>query len=349
MTPLVRLKPLLAPVINRILGPGRPEVEILQTEETEAVRPPAMLPGMLDRVTGTDEHSDLSGHLAATRATMVTHAPVVRTTYLNALVRRSGFATLRLNERHDRHRHLAELVGPIQPVPALLYCHDYWIWHYFGHWMNDAIPLAFIDPDLGALWMPARPDWSHAADYLKALDLSVVAAPVVHAERLITYQDFGQGSHKQARYQTIRDRLHARFGRQTANEYVYLRRGRTGAPRWIANEDALIDALVARNWRSLNVSTASVAELQDALCQAKVVVSIDGSHLSHAHLSLPRGASMVVLMPQDRFTSNHFGRCRAHQVSPGLVVLQGTQALGYHADVDEVLKTVHLTEAAARV
>ena len=347
MSLLIRLQPLLAPVIRRIVGSAKPEVDTLHPEETEKVRPPVMLAGMLDRVTGTDVHSVLSHHLEATLDTVVTHPPVLRLAFRNVLVRRSGFAALRKNEVYDRKLRLAELAGPILPVSELRYCQRYAAWLYFGHWMHDAIPAALIDPGLGALWMPPQPDWGHAPHYLEALDLSVLTAPVIHADRFILYQDFGQGSHKQARYQVIRDRLHAKFGGKRAKERVFLSRGRTGAPRFIANEAKLIDALVARNWLILDISTASMEELQRALCQARVVVSIDGSHLSHAHLSLPPGAAMVVLMPQDRFTSIHLGLCRAHRVSPGIVVLTGTLEKGYHVELDDVLRTVDLAEAAA--
>lgn len=347
MTHTARLYPLLAPIVGRLIGVGEQEVDVLQPEEVEVVRPPACLAGMLDRVSGTDEHSVVTDHLTAACETKVTHAPVLRFTYRNALVRRSGFATWRKAERYGADRRLRELGSPLLGVPKVRYCHSYVSWRYFGHWLTDAALSAMIDQDRGALWMPPNPDWGHAADYLGALDLSVISAPLVYANRLTVYQDFGQGSHKQARYAVIRDRLHARFGDGDANDCVYLRRGRTGAPRWIANEQVLVDALVARNWRVLDIATTTMSELQRALCQARAVLSMDGSHIDHAHLSLRPGAVMVILMPHDRFSTRQLGPCRAHRVEPGLVVLTGTREQGYHADLDEVLRTVDLAENAS--
>jgi hypothetical protein len=343
-----RAKPLFAPAFRRILGPGLPETSTLQPAEIEIVRPPALLPGMLDRVIATDEHSDLAYHLAAARETTVSHAPVLRRDYRNALVNRDGFATWRYRERYPQAQDLGALTGPLLKVKELRYCHNYVIWRYFGHWLTDAIPTALIAPDDGALWMPPNPDWAHAADYIRVLGLPVVAAPLVLAERLTVYLDYGQGSHKQARYAVIRDRLQARFGNTHATDCVYIRRGRTGALRWIANEAALLDALVARNWQVLDIASMAMEDLQRALCKARVVVSIDGSHIDHAHLSLQPGSAMVILLPQDRFSTRQVGLCRAHGVSPGLVVLTGTQNQGYHADLSEVLRTVDLAEAAAR-
>lgn len=340
---LARLAPLTAPVLQRLIGPGRPDTQVLQPAETVSVRPPACLDGMLDRVTGTDENSTLAYHMSVAQETVVTHAPVIRQVWRNALVRRRGFASLRRHERYGPGFGLGDLVGPLTHVPVLRYAHGWVSWKYFGHWLTDAIPSALIEPDTGALWMPHDPSWTHCPGYLQALSLSALPDRPVVADELITYQDFGQGSHKARRYSLIRDQLQARFG-SPGETAVYIRRGRTGAPRWIANEDALVDALRARNWQVIDVAGTSVEAMQHALCPATVVVSIDGSHLDHAHLSLRPKARMVVLVPQDRFTLRQVGLSRAHDVAPGVVVLKGSTEAGYHADLDEILRTVDLAQ-----
>ena len=340
-----RLKPIVAPIIYRLMGEKEPESDILQPSETEAVRPPVLLPGMLEKVTGTDEHSVLSFHLTACTETTVTHAPVYRSTYRNAFVRRSGYATWRRRERYDTDIGWSERGEAIQAFRDVRYCHSYVSWRYFGHWLTDSIPSALIDPELGELWMPPGKDWGHAKDYLAVLDIPIIKNPLVFAERLTVYQDFGQGSHKRARYDDIRDRLHSRFGGSSKFECVYLRRGNTGVPRWIANEDRLVEELVRRNWLVLDIASATVEELQRALCNARIVMSIDGSHLDHAHLSLRSGAVMLILMPHDRFSSRQLGPCRAHGVTPALFVMEGSQQEGYIVDTDDVLKTVDMAEA----
>lgn len=337
-----RLKPFLAPVMYRLFGEQVPEAEVLQPSETEGVLPPVLLPGMLEKVTATDEHSILAYHLTACIETVVTHAPVHRRTYENALVRRSGYSTWRHRERYDADIGWSGLQGAIQTLPEVRYCHNYVSWRYFGHWLTDSIPSALIDPQFGELWMPPNQEWGHAMDYLRILDMPIVDAPLVHAEKLIVYQDFGQGSHKRARYNKIRGLLHAQFSNPSNIECVYLRRGGTGVPRWIADENLLIDELIRRNWLILDIATATVEVLQRALCNASFVVSIDGSHLDHAHLSLRSGAVMLILMPHDRFSSRQLGPCRAHQVVPALVVMDGSQNEGYKVVIDEVLSTLDL-------
>ncbi|MEM8537956.1 MAG: glycosyltransferase family 61 protein [Pseudomonadota bacterium] len=342
-----RLKPVVAPVVRRINAAPVPEAEILQPEETEPAQPVTLLPNMLDRVTGTDEHSQLAAQLQAMQAKQAIHAPVLRRIYRNALVRRGGFATWRHNESY-KGRLLQGLGRPLIKVPELRYCHSYVSWRYFGHWLTDSVPSAFIEAEQGALWMPPHPDWADAAAYLQALDLAPLTAPLVLAERLIVYQDYGQGSHKRHRYEVIRKKLQSVFGAGEPMEYVYLRRGQTGVSRTIANEEVLIDALVARGWTILDITGTTVAERQAVLCRARVVVSIDGSHIDHAHLSLSSGAVMVVLMPGDRFSVRQNGLCHAHGVSLGMVVLNGDQTEGYHVEIDEVLRTVDLAGAESR-
>lgn len=342
-----RLKPLFAPVIGRLIGPGAAEFEVLQPEETCTVRPAAYLPGMLQRATATDEHSLLSAHVAAAQQTTVTHAQVLRGTYRNALVRRLGFATWRKSERYSRSLKLGELAKRIENVAELRYCHNYVIWRYFGHWLSEGLPTTLIDPDLGPVWMPPHPTWDHARDYVTTLEIPVLAGELVYADRLVVYQDFGQGSHKQARYATVRDKLQARFGNGEATDCVFIRRGQTGSPRWIANEAALIDDLIARNWQIADVAKDSIESLQRKLCRARVVVSMDGSHINHAQVSLLPGSAIVILLPHDRFTSHHIGIARAHQLSPGLMILNGNPRDGYTVDPDELFRTIDLAESAA--
>jgi hypothetical protein len=343
----IRLKPIFAPVRRRIDSARAPDVEILQPEETEAVRPPALLPGMLERATATDEHSELSQHLTAARATVVTHTPVVRYTYRKALIRRSGFATRRHGEHYGSSPWAREPVGPTVHLPLVRYCHNIFSWRYFGHWLSDAIPSAVIDPERGALWMPPNPDWVHARGYIDALDLAIIGAAEVCADELIVYRDFCQGSHKQIRYSLIREKIRLKFASDISDECVFISRGPSGAKRNISNESALIEALILRNWRVIDSDKSSIKELQAALCNARVVVSIDGSHLDHAQLSCKSGAIIICLIPHDRFTMIHLNRCRAHGVRPGFVVLTGTIHDGYYVELDEVLRTIDLADALA--
>lgn len=346
MTILARSFPLLAPALRRIIGPDTPEIDILQPAESEAVTPPAYLPGTLERAVGTVEGNDLSYYLQVATETVVTHAPVLREMRRNAIVRRRGYATPRSHERLGPGFGLSELLAPVTEVGTLRYCYSHVIWQYFGHWLTDGIPSALIDPGLGPLFMPPIPGSAHARDYLDATGLQLIEAPLIHARELVSYQDYGQGSHKRARYQELNRRLLARFGNDDPAACVFIKRGRTGVPRFIANEDALVETLLARNWTVLDIAKASVTEMQRVLTRATVVVSIEGSQLDHAILSMPEGAAMVILEPQDRFLLRFVGLCRARRIKPGFLIVKGSLATGYTVDFEELFRTIDLTVAS---
>lgn len=345
---LARLNPFIAPMIRRISQADGVTVEELQPEETEVLPPAAILPGQIDRVTSTDGLSPLEYHLQSLTATTFRHAPVLRKMAKNAIVAFDGFATARHSRRYSSALFAQVLGQSLASVNRLRYCHEALASRHFGHWLTDAMLESLIDgPELGDLWMPAPRKWHHAAHYQQILDLPSVDADLVFARELIFYQDFGQGSHKRARYAKIRRALHARHGAATGAECVFISRGNTGAARLIRDQARLVDELVRHNWTIVEVSTASVDQLQTALCSARIVVSIDGSHLTHAQLSLTPGSVLIVLVPHDRFTTVHLDYANANRISAGFVVLEGSAGEGYVLNWDEVMRTIDLSTARA--
>lgn len=344
-----RSYPFIAAALKRVLGAApAPEAEVLQPEETEGVTPPAMLPGQADRIIGTDEHSVLSFHLTAMSQDRVVHAPVLRWHYRNALVTREGFATPRHKQSFARPS-AAVLHAPIRHVATVRFCHSSVARRYFGHWLMDSVPSTLIDPTDGEAWFPASKDWLHAPHYVTELRLATLDSELVHADTLIAYQDYSQGSHKRARYAALRARMAGRNDCATGPDCVYIVRGSKGAARLVANEDALSEDLARRGWAILDVSTASVSEICKTLSNAKVVVGIEGSHLVHLYLLLKAGTTMIVLMPQDRFGTNQLGRARAIGLSVGFVVMLKNPQGHYVADVSEILATVDLAAPRASV
>lgn len=343
MSPIARLLPFAQPIAHLMLGAiPRPAPSVIARTVVAPVSPPVMLPGQLDRVTGTDEHSTLDFHRDCATEREAEHAPVLRWTIRRALVGRNGFVGSSAKEKYGDGLGQAALRAPLRRVGALRYCHDYVTWRYFGHWLMDAIPKAMIDPDMGELWMPHQPGWTHAPEFLSALGLQPAQDELISADHLYVYQDFAQGPHKSERYGQLRAKLHAAFGSVAGNDRVYLMRGATGSPRLVANEMAFVDRLSMLGWTICDVGSMTARDLHRALHRAKVVVSMEGSHINHAHLALEQGAALIMLVPADRFTTNQIGRCRANGVTPGIVVVKGTARTGYHVDADEVLRTVDL-------
>ena len=184
----------------------------------------------------------------------------------------------------------------------------------------------------------------HAEAYKDIFGLKPVDAPLVLAEELITYRDHGQGSHKRARYQKMRQIMNARFTETIPSEGVFIRRGGAGLARTILNEDEICDQLAARGWTILNIADVSVEELYAHIHGTKVVVGLDGSQLSHAVLMLPDDGSLVLLTPPDRFTAVIIDHCRGARLGSGFVLLEGADGQ-YRADLDAILATVDIARA----
>lgn len=338
-----RLKPIAAPMLKRLLSPQEPDIEVVHPAETQSVQHPRYLQGMLDRVTSTPIPSQLEHHLEVVTAQSYNHAAVLRKTLRNVLVYPAGYAAWRKDAFYSPKRDLSGLKNPIVHVPKLRFCMNSVVWRYFGHWMSDAVPSSLIDPDEGALWIRPDPSWQHAQEYLDIFEISPLEAPLVHAKELVFYQDFGQGSHKRARYAELQNRVRKSLGNPDLSDYVYLRRGATGSRRVIANEDALVEKLTAMGWKIFDIGSASAKEMQQTICKAKVVLGIEGSHINHAQYGLAAKTALVILIPNDRFVTLHLARASAKNIASGFVVLEGTNEAGYLVNVDEVLRTVDLT------
>lgn len=346
--PFARLNAVFASLSSRLSLDDGVSVEVLQPEEVVDVRPVAMLAGQAERATGTNRHSKLQDHLDAVVARQLHHAPVLRKRARNVLIGPHGMASAHMKIQYDRRLWLGALAGHVAHVPKVRYCQDYVSWRYFGHWLTDAMPSSLIDgAESGELWMPYRPEWHHCEEYRKIFGLSLLEPRYIWAEEVVFYQDFGQGSHKRQRYAQLREALHTRFGGRSKAELVYLRRGNTGAARTVRDEDRLVETITGKGWLVLDIASASVGQLQEALCGARIVVSVEGSHLDHAHLSLRTGGAMIVLNPHDSFNSRNMMICPTNGIRAGCVVLNGAEGGGYELDWDEVERTIDLIERDA--
>lgn len=130
------------------------------------------------------------------------------------------------------------------------------------------------------------------------------------------------------------------FGPREKTSLVYLRRGNTGAARLIDNEASLIEALVGRGFEVLEID-AGVDRISTSLLSAKLLVSIEGSHCSHAAVSMQPGSGIIMLQPPDRFTAFHKGWADCRSVRFGFVVGLPRPAGSFFPIVD-VLRTIDL-------
>lgn len=176
--------------------------------------------------------------------------------------------------------------------------------HFFGPLLQCDYPLELIAANHpGNIAMTTRP-YEHASGYRALLQLPAIACPRrARIGRLVVYTDFAQNSFKAARYRELRRRL--REGVQPLGQAdrrgVYLRRGGTGEPRELDNEPELMALLERLGFEIVEPAKLSAAEVAARTLHAPLVISVEGSHLSHVIYTLADRGTLLVLQPPDRF------------------------------------------------
>lgn len=321
-------------------------IEELEPASVEPLPRPAVLPGMSDRIIGgVPGFNTAAEALADLTATEARHAPVLRYTMRNCLLHpggvefegglwpRSGVKTDRLP------------LGRIEEVATGAYCMRPVSWQFFGHWVRDACTTALLAARDEELFLDARPDWPDAGPYAEAFGLKTRPPTAAFVETLHLFSDFSQGALKRRRYATLRDRLRAAMepARKETGDLrpVYLRRGSSGVVRMIENEAVLADRLSRAGFDILEAASPNLTTLYTALSRASVIVTMEGSHLNHAHFAVPQGTPILVLIPGNRVSGIHRGISHAMGMRCGYVILEAA-GHGSRVNPDEVLKTLDL-------
>lgn len=274
-------------------------------EETAPTQPAIYPDGAMDKITGLspwrswpDENELITGaprHHVATKAFVVDDViisgPFV---YKGAARYDPGYGEARLWQPSVETRKFDEAVLVSSYAGS----------RFFGPFLKDSLPQELL-PDDGAqkIAMRTRP-YDHEAGYRALFDLP--APPLVErarVRRLTYYQDFGQNAGKAARYQMLHDRLraNAQQGDRRSPVGVYLKRGQTGETRILANESALERCLADIGFDIIEPAHLEADEIARRTLDAPIVVSVEGSHISHVSYSMAPTGTLLVLQPPDRF------------------------------------------------
>jgi hypothetical protein len=178
--------------------------------------------------------------------------------------------------------------------------------HYFGHVLLDDLPLSLLAQGVDAppVSVVSR-GYLHEAGY-RALCSTPAGRLVRRAriKRLTVFTDFGQNRNKEVRYRALRANLrrHLAGVSPALGPGVYIRRGRTGELRLLANEPQVEQFLAGRGFRIVDTETMSSEAIAAATLDARIVVSVEGSQFSHCIYSAADEAVFLVLQPPDRFS-----------------------------------------------
>lgn len=166
---------------------------------------------------------------------------------------------------------------------------------WFGHWLEDELPLLMAVNQIGPTVSHARLLYGHEPSYLRKLGLEPPRQfDAAVFDDFVIVDEFGQNADKVKRFAQMRKQLKAEAG---GSGRIYLRRGKTGALRQLEREDDLIDKLLNEGFSIVDIEHASLDELARTCAGASIIIGIEGSHLAHALFLAPEACLFVILNP----------------------------------------------------
>ena len=334
-------------------GPGSLETiayekEILCPEESATIPPAVFLPGQLERVTQWGEdlwfETSSSEQVAQAISTTVTYAPTIAYHIKDAVLFDGSVYAGRfrypLHPNADKSifastMHAPEHVGDGALASTFLGT------RFFGHWLSEDCTKYLLAEGAARVVCARRSPYQHQQEYQSCLRQDWTGIDRARIDHLTIYQDFGQNSHKRKRYDVLRERLGSCVPAKGRGDGVYLKRGGTGVTRQIQNEDEIVDSLTKRGFAVVDVASDNLEHIVGTLLNAKVVVSMEGSHIAHCIYSVPKDSALLVLQPPDRFAAAHRSWSAPMGIRFGFVVGSRSEA-GYSFSVAEILRTVDL-------
>jgi len=314
--------------------------QVVCPEEIRANRPAIFLPGQLERITGAPSESTKEEEVAAAIAPTTVHGATIAYHIKGAtLVDGSIYA------RHYRHFIADKSLIDTPPrelrhLKTAALASSYYGTKYFGHWLRDDCPSHLLAADFGEP-LCLRTPFPHQQAYQDYFGQDWTPTDRARIDHLVIFQDFGHNSLKRKRFALLRNRLRSRYPGTGKEAFVYLRRGRSGVARLVQNEDEILEAIVKLGFVILDVASDPLDRILATLADAKLVVSIEGSHLAHCGAAIPTGGGLLVLQPCDRFSHTQRSWCESVGARFGFVVGMRSGA-GYHFSVSEILRTTDL-------
>lgn len=301
-------------ILHRLLVRSRPDLEEVASRSweicpasTESAPPAIYLDGALERITGFTPWNPPDYELKRVHGGPMEHAATVGYLLENAQIAGPilycgafkvlhGFGFERLFADLPRHEVLdaAHLVSNWAGS------------HFFGPFLRD-ITVELIPPAGELSVGMVTKTYEHEAGYRGMLALARPPRALNTTVRALTvYSDFGQNRFKQERYRELRARLRAHRTDAAARPTgVYLKRGHTGESRVLVNGDAVEAVLAARGFDIVEPGVLGAEEIVRRCLDAQVIVSVEGSQVSHAAYALADDGAYLVLQPPDRFAMAH--------------------------------------------
>ncbi len=302
------------------------------------------LPGQLDRIEaaafGLDVKTEIAQFCGAPKLTLPTRRIELHNVLIDGYSLFSGGRTLCM--RTDENAKSPD-IEMIELADAGLRSSFLGCW-FFGHWLRDDCATHELASDVGPVVGIQTPFWQDMNDYLDLFGQQSNTARQARVSRLVMFDDIHQGRDKARRFRLLRKRVSQSIVAEQSDHIVYLRRGGTASARGITNESEVAAALESRGVMIVSAEQMSIKSMLAKILGARMIISIEGSQISHALYSLREGGSVLAIQPPDRFFNSHMDWLRVLDMHYGIVVGQGLGGQ-FHVDINELLHTIDLMDA----
>jgi hypothetical protein len=169
---------------------------------------------------------------------------------------------------------------------------------WFGHWLVDDLPLQILAQKYSTTITLRRKFGYHEPYYHDILSIPLPRkVQTALIKKLIVIDEFAQNPIKTKRYHYIRN-IFKRH--KTGYDRIFLARGKTGSKRFLINEKDLIYCLKKEGFVTIYIDQISFDDLVKACRGASVIVSVEGSHLTHALYLMKDYGTIIILNPPYR-------------------------------------------------
>ncbi len=327
---------------------------VLNPLEKTSTPPAIHLQKHLARFNKSNEYSSLEQEFKALFTITTEHAPTKLIHFGKSYLSKEGVLNQK-NQLHPRYlinRNQPEIheryLSSVKHFEKALMVDNDFSNKFFGHWVHDELSALNIKklPDNTQKIGIHIPDYSHAQGYLDMIQTEVQYGFSGVVDELYLLSDYSQNSYKQARYRAIKKCIAQKLQpKNTQYNGVYIARGNTGANRRLENEGIVIDHLSKRGFDIIHPEKMQAEAIIRRLWNAPMVISVEGSAISHAILSMAHHAGVLVLQPPNRITHDFKRILDAKGHSFGFYVCQQTSedsfAIDNFDDFDKLIDMVH--------
>lgn len=316
------------------------QVEVLCSEE-KSLRPPCIfLKDDLEKIVRIQEETSYEQEMLRLNGGEVVHSPTVRYIFKNVLAYSNGFSLPGQSfYRCGALKAKNILIGDIKKLDKASFSLSPISIKYFGHWLNDACPTTLLAPNDHAIILPTPQNWPHAQQYNFLFAMQPEVGDLFFVRELHAYQDYSQNSNKADRYQIMRQMIRGKVKPQN-NRFVYLTRGQLGVKRSIINEQELVTFLQKKGFVIVEPEKLTVQKVMEICLGAEMVISMEGSQLSHGCYALRDNGVILALMPADRFNNLYADYAISMGLRYAFSIVEGSQSDGYTVNLDRLVKVM---------